>query len=102
MQKQFTHIISHMRALGKTFQNEEMVVKFLRFLNSSWKPKFIVISEFRDLPIMDMDTLFGKFNEHEMKLKILIDDEEEDNKKKILVLKVEEDRRIMTPIKRCF
>jgi hypothetical protein len=53
-----------MRTLGKTFQNKELNVKFLRYLNCSWKPKVIMIYESRDLSNMDMTTLFGKLQEN--------------------------------------
>lgn len=43
MQTQFTHIESHMRTLGKTFSNDELVIKILRFLNRRWKPKVAMI-----------------------------------------------------------
>lgn len=70
-----------MRTLRKTFSNENLVIKILRFINHSFQPKVIVIFESKSLVTMDTHNLFDKLKEHEMKLKILTDDEE-DNKKK--------------------
>lgn len=90
MQSWFTHIVSHMKNLGKTFQNEDLVVKILRSLNRIRQPKVIAISKYRDLSTMDMATLFGKLEEHDMDLKRLVNDKDGDKKKKGLPLKVEE------------
>lgn len=53
-----------------------------------------MIYESKDLSCMDLDTLFGKLKEHEIKLKRLAQNEEGDKKKKSLVLKVIEARNI--------
>lgn len=54
--KRFIHIISHMRTLGKVFQNEDMVIKVLRCSNRSWKPKVTLVSKSRDLSSMEFVT----------------------------------------------
>lgn len=82
MQKQFIHIMNYMRTLGKAFQNEDLVVKVLIRLNCSWKPKVISIYESRDLSSRDLDTLFGKLHEYEIKLNRIDNHEESDKKKK--------------------
>lgn len=40
-----------------------------------------MISQFKNLSSMDLDTLFEKMHEHEIKLKRLVDDEEGNKKK---------------------
>ncbi|CAJ2652972.1 unnamed protein product [Trifolium pratense] len=82
MQTRFIHIVNHLRALGKTFNNEDLINKVLGCLNRSWQPKVTAISESRDLASMDLATLFGKLQEHEMQLNRLIENEEGEKKKK--------------------
>lgn len=60
MKKHFIHIVNHLITLGKTFLKEYLINKFLRYLNRSWQPKFIVIYEFEDLSFTDLATLFWK------------------------------------------
>ena len=36
MQKRFTHIVNHLAALGKKFQNEDLINKVLRCLSREW------------------------------------------------------------------
>lgn len=67
-----------MKTLGKVFQNEDLFIIVHRCMNHNKKPKFIEIYKSRDLFSIDLSTLFGKFQEHEMKLKRLDDDEESD------------------------
>lgn len=45
MQTRFTHIMNHMRAMGKTFSNDKLVIRVLRCLNHSWQPKVTIICE---------------------------------------------------------
>ena len=49
MQKRFTHIVNHLASLGKTFPNEDLINKVLRFLSREWQPKVTGISESKDL-----------------------------------------------------
>lgn len=58
MQTIFTHIVSRMRTLGKTFSNEELVLKILRCLNWSWQPKVSAICEAKDLETMDTHSIW--------------------------------------------
>lgn len=90
MQKQFTHIVSHMKTPGKTFSNEVLVINILRCLNYSLQPKVIAIFESKDLETVVTHTLFRKLKEHEMKLKIFSINEEGEKKSKIVALKDQE------------
>lgn len=53
-----------------------MINKALRCLNHNWQPKVIIIYESKDLSSMNLAILFGKIQEHEMKLKRLVENEE--------------------------
>lgn len=75
MNKHFIHIFNHTRTLGKVFQNKDLVVKIIICLNHSWQPKVIGISKSRDFSSMEMATIFGKFQEHEINWKILANNE---------------------------
>jgi len=86
-QKIFTHIVNHFASLGKIFPNEDLINKVLRCLSWQWQPKVTVIAELRDLANMTLATLFGKLQEHEMKLMRLNQHEENDKKKKGIALK---------------
>ena len=82
LQKRFTHIVNQLGALGKTFQNEDLINKVLRCLNRDWQPKVTAITESRDLASMSLATLFGKLQEHELELSRLQQNEDHDNKRK--------------------
>lgn len=86
----FSHILSHMRTLGKTFSNEELVIKILICLNHSWQPKFLVICESKDIMTMDTHAFFDKLQEHEIEFKRLDVDEEEEKKNKSITLKAKQ------------
>jgi len=58
VQKQFTHIVNHLTSLGKTFDKEELNIKFLKCLDRLWQPKVIAISESKDLTSMTIASLF--------------------------------------------
>lgn len=90
IEKQFIHIVNHLRTLGKTFLVEYLINKILRCISRSWKPKVTMICEFEDFYYMDLATLFGNLQEHEIYVKRLVENEEGNNKKKSLALKVEE------------
>lgn len=89
MQKHFIQIVSHMRILEKVFQNDDLVVKVLIWLNYNWNPKVTLIYESMYFSFMDL-ALFSKLQEHEMKLKRIADDEEADEKKETITLKTKE------------
>ena len=90
MQKRFTHIINALLALGKTFLQGELSNKVLRCLDRTWQPKVTAIIESKDLDALDLATLFGKLQEHEMELgRLSINEESDKNKeRKGLALKV--------------
>ena len=87
LQKRFSHIVNHLISLGKVFRNGETTNKILRCLDRSWQPKVTAIKESRDINSMDLATLFGKLQEHEMELTRLGMHEESDKKKKSIALK---------------
>jgi len=87
MQKRFIHIINHLRALGKYFDNKDLINNILGCLSRSWLPKVTAICESKDLSFMSLATLFGKLQEHELELNRLIDSEESEKKKKGIALK---------------
>ncbi|KAK7289872.1 hypothetical protein RIF29_03868 [Crotalaria pallida] len=87
LQKRFTHIINHLLALGKAFLPGELTNKVLRCLDRNWQPKVTAIIESKSLDTMDLATLFGKLQEHEMELGRLTSNEESDRKKKGIALK---------------
>ena len=90
MQKRFTHIINALLALGKTFLQGELSNKVLRCLDRNWQPKVTAIIESKNLDTLDLATLFGKLQEHEMELgRLSINEESDKNKeRKGLALKV--------------
>lgn len=89
MQIRFTHIVSPMSILGKTLSNEEFIIKIVICILRGWQPKFTMICESKNLETVDIDTLFGKLQEYEMKLKIIVDDVKDNMKKrKSIALKV--------------
>lgn len=86
VQKHFTHIVSHLFGLGKTFDFDELNVKILKSLNRTGQPKVTIMSESQNLSSMSMAVLFGKLREHELKLSKLTVEKEE-GKKKTLTFK---------------
>ena len=86
MQKRFTHIVNHLASLGKIFPNEDLINKVLRCLSREWQPKVTTIAESRDLTNMFLATLFGKLQEHEIKLMRLNQHEENNKKKKSIII----------------
>lgn len=89
MEKWFIQIVNHLRTIGKTFHNEDLINKVLICLNLSWQFKVTVISESKDFPSMDFDTFFGKFKEYETEAKRVAENEG-DKRKKIRALKFKE------------
>ena len=98
LQKRFTHIINHLLALGKAFLPGELTNKVLRCLDRNWQPKVTAIIESKNLDTMDLATLFGKLQEHEMELGRLTSNEEFDKKKKSIALKASSSKSIDTLI----
>ncbi|KAF1867990.1 hypothetical protein Lal_00042384 [Lupinus albus] len=87
MKKRFSHIFNHLVALDKSFDKGELTNKVLRCLDRNWQPKLTVIMESKDLHSMPLETLFGKFQEHEMELCRLTLHEESYKRKKGISLK---------------
>ncbi|XP_061345699.1 uncharacterized protein LOC133291453 [Gastrolobium bilobum] len=86
MQKRFTHIITHLDALGASYNNFQLVTKVLRSLNREWQPKVTTICESKDLKNMSIATLFGKLQEHGLDLARLTLKEQAKKKTKGLAL----------------
>jgi len=78
VQKRFTHIITHLMSLGKTFDKEELNIKILKCLDRSWQPKVTTISESKDLTSLTTASLFVKLKEHELEMNRLNVQESED------------------------
>ena len=87
MQKRFTHIVNHLASLGKTFPNEDLINKVLRCLSRHCQLKVTKIAKSRNLATMTLATLFGKLQEHELKLSRFNRNEELDKRKKGIALK---------------
>jgi hypothetical protein len=68
MQKRFIHIINHLRALGKSFENEELINKVLICLYRSWQPKVTAILKSKNLSYMNLAILLDKLQEHELEI----------------------------------
>jgi len=83
VQKRFTHIVNHLTSLGKTFDIDELNIKFLKSLNRTWQPKVTAITESQNLATMTMAALFGKLREHEFELGRLNEEEDIGRKKNI-------------------
>lgn len=45
--KYFTHIVNHMKTLGKVSQNNDMVIKVLICLNCNYQPKVAMITSIK-------------------------------------------------------
>ena len=86
MQKRFSHIITHLDALGSNYSNFQLVTKILRSLHRDWQPKVTAICESKDLHTMSIATLFGKLIEHELELGRLTLKEQSRKKTKSLAL----------------
>jgi len=52
--QRFTHIVSHLLGLGKTFEDDELNIKILSCLTRTWEPKITTIKESKDLASMSM------------------------------------------------
>ncbi|KAL2344787.1 hypothetical protein Fmac_006072 [Flemingia macrophylla] len=89
MQKRFTHIINHLKGLGKVFDEEEVNVKMLKSLNRKWQPTVTAITESKNLSQMTSAELFGKLRKYEMDMFRLVDKEQKNKKFQRLALKVE-------------
>ena len=66
VQKKFTHIVNHLKGLGKIFEEKEINVKVLKSLNRTWLSKVTTISESKNLATMTHAELFGKLREYDV------------------------------------
>uniref|UniRef100_A0A151UDX4 Retrovirus-related Pol polyprotein from transposon TNT 1-94 n=1 Tax=Cajanus cajan TaxID=3821 RepID=A0A151UDX4_CAJCA len=89
MQKRFTHIINHLKGLGKIFDEEEVNVKVLKSLNRRWKPTVTTITESKNLAQMTSAELFGKLREYKIDITRMVEEEQKDKKINSLALKLE-------------
>jgi len=87
VQKRFSHIVNHLMSLGKTFEKEELNIKILKCLDTTWQPKLTAISESRDLTSMTTTSLFCKLKEYELEINRLFVQENEDKHSKGIALK---------------
>ncbi|GAV62604.1 zf-CCHC domain-containing protein/UBN2 domain-containing protein [Cephalotus follicularis] len=65
----FTTIINSLKNLGKSYSNQELVRKILRFLPKSWTPKVTAIEEAKDLSTLPLEQLLGSLMTHETTMK---------------------------------
>jgi len=66
MYTRFTHITNELKSLEKSFTNEELVRKILRFLTRSWEAKVIAIQEAKDMKAITLDELIGNLQTCEL------------------------------------
>ncbi|GAV79730.1 zf-CCHC domain-containing protein/UBN2 domain-containing protein, partial [Cephalotus follicularis] len=62
-------IINSLKNLGKSYSNQELVMKILRCLPKSWTPKVMVIEEAKDLSTLPLEQLLGSLMTHETTMK---------------------------------
>ena len=87
LQTRFTHIVNHLLALGKTFQNDDLNIKILNCLTRTWEPKITAIKEFKDLASMSIEALFEKLLAYEHELIQQSYAEDMEKKRKRIALK---------------
>jgi len=62
-----THITNELKFLGKSFTNEELVRKILRFLPQSWEAKVTAIQEAKEMNKISLDELIGNLQAYELR-----------------------------------
>ena len=87
VQKRFSHIVNLLMILGKMFDEEELNIKILKYLDRTWQPKVTAIFESKDLASMSVASLFGKLREHEIEMYRLVVQQREDKHNKSIPLK---------------
>lgn len=85
MNTRFTNIVNTLRALGKTFSNNEKVKKIIRSLPKEWRPKRIALEEANDLNTLSVDDLIGSLISYEEDL--VVEKGDKDKKKKSIALR---------------
>ncbi|GAV60937.1 DUF4219 domain-containing protein/UBN2 domain-containing protein [Cephalotus follicularis] len=81
----FTTIINSLKNRGKSYPNQELVRKILRFLPKIWTPKVTTIEEAKELTTLPLEQLLGSLMTHETTMKNL--EYVETKKKKTIALK---------------
>ena len=79
-------LINHLKPLGKTYTDSELVRKVLQSLTSVWHTKATIIEDSKNLSTMTLDELIRSLMTYELNLKRI----EEDRKFKSIRLKAEE------------
>uniref|UniRef100_A0A2C9UWI5 UBN2 domain-containing protein n=1 Tax=Manihot esculenta TaxID=3983 RepID=A0A2C9UWI5_MANES len=69
MSTTFTHLVNLLKALGKIFEEAELVKKILRSLSKSWEAKITVIFDTKGFIRYTYDELIGSLIAHEMMFK---------------------------------
>ncbi|XP_058009141.1 uncharacterized protein LOC131183130 [Hevea brasiliensis] len=90
MSTRFTDLVNLLKALGKKFEEAELVKKILRSLPKSWEAKTTVIQDTKDFKTFTYDELIGSLIAHEMVYK-KDEVEYEQKKKKSIALKSNKD-----------
>ncbi|XP_057994452.1 uncharacterized protein LOC131174695 [Hevea brasiliensis] len=90
MSTRFTDLVNLLKALGKRFEEAELVKKILRSLPKSWEAKTTVIQDTKDFKTFTYDELIGSLIAHEMVYK-KGEVENEQKKKKSIALKSNKD-----------
>ena len=79
-------LINHLKAMGKTYTDIELVRKILQSLTSVWHTKVTVIEDSKNMSTMTLDELIGSLMTYELNLKR----NEEDRKFNSIRFKTEE------------
>ena len=61
----FTHLITNLAALGKTFTEKEQINKILKVLKGDWFTKVTILQEVQDESTRSVTALFGCLAEYE-------------------------------------
>ena len=61
MNSRFTTIVNRLYTLGKTYTQEEQIIKVLRGLPKEWDVKATAIEEAREMKIFRLEELMGNF-----------------------------------------
>ncbi|GAV59333.1 UBN2 domain-containing protein, partial [Cephalotus follicularis] len=69
MFSRFTTIINSLKNPGKSYSNQELVRKILRYLPKIWTPKVTPIEEAKDLSTLPLEQLLGSLMTHETIMK---------------------------------
>lgn len=87
VQKRFTHIVNHLKGLGKVFGEDKLNVKILKSLNRTWQSKVMIISDSKDLSSITHVELLKKLREYEIDTTWMTEEVAKENKSRGLVVK---------------